>query len=84
MNEIALHSLAGSGGTFGYTTSGNAARAMEFALEPFVVGETVPEAMRDPLSSMLDRLSKAAEAPDRPRSHRADSIDGCWTIRTPV
>ena len=59
-----LHSLAGSGGTFGYSTLGNAAQAMEFALEPFIASETVPEAMRGPLSAMLDRLKRAAEAPD--------------------
>jgi len=62
-----LHSLAGSGGTFGYSTLGNAAQAMEFALEPFVASETVPEAMRDPLASMLDRLKRAAEMPDEQR-----------------
>jgi two-component system OmpR family response regulator len=62
----ALHSLAGSGETFGYTQLGKSAQEMELALEPCLKSAAVPQAMIETLSSMLDRLKQAANAPDRP------------------
>jgi len=62
----ALHSIAGSGETFGYTRLGQSAQALELALEPFLKSVIVPGEMLEPLSSMLDRVKRAAKTPDRP------------------
>lgn len=62
----ALHSIAGSGETFGYTQLGQCAQAIELALEPCLKSGVVPADMLDPLSSMLDQLKRAAYTPDPP------------------
>jgi two-component system OmpR family response regulator len=60
----ALHSLAGSGETFGYVQLGETAKAVELALEPYLKNSAVPAAMLEPLTSMLERLKQAADIPD--------------------
>src|SRR5450759_3044167 len=59
----ALHSLAGSGATFGYTRLGNSAQAMALALAPCLRGAALQPAMIDTLSSMLEELKQAANTP---------------------
>ncbi len=60
----ALHSVAGSGETFGYAQLSRSARTMELALEPYLETKVVPADMLAPLSSMLERLKEAAATPD--------------------
>ncbi len=60
----ALHSLAGSAGTFGYAQLGKDAKALELALAPYLNDAVPPPEILDPLSSFLDRIKQAAIVPD--------------------
>ena len=62
----ALHSLAGSGETFGYTQLGNSAKAMELALERYIGGAPIRSSARGKFAAMLQELKRAANTPDRP------------------
>jgi len=67
----ALHSLAGSGETFGYPQLSKCAREMELTLEPYQASAAIPGEVIQPLSSMLDSLKRATAKPDaRPAGDR--------------
>jgi HPt (histidine-containing phosphotransfer) domain-containing protein len=60
----ALHSLAGSGKTFGFAGVSEAARAGETLLDPHCEGGTTPApAERERLEVLLDELERATQAP---------------------
>ena len=62
----ALHSLPGSGETFGYKQLGSSARAMELAIAPCLGAAVLEPSLIESLSSMLAALKQAANAPDTP------------------
>ncbi|MBI4290936.1 MAG: response regulator [Betaproteobacteria bacterium] len=62
----ALHSLAGSGATFGFSRMGSGAKAMELALVPYLPDAAIPPAMQGSLSLLLEAIKRAAVAPDTP------------------
>jgi two-component system OmpR family response regulator len=62
----ALHTLAGSGGTFGYTRLGNLAKAMQLALAPCLESAALPPALLESLLRQIEELKKAATSPDAP------------------
>ncbi len=64
----ALHSLAGSGGTFGYTQLGKSANALELAIAVSLDGVTLPRGALGPLVPLLEELRHAATNPDSPAS----------------
>jgi len=60
----ALHSIAGSGATFGYSQLGSSAKVMEEALMPYLAGARIPEAALDSLSSAFVKVKRGANLPD--------------------
>ena len=61
----ALHSIAGSGETFGFPQVGSRARAMELALAPHLGGAGLGPDEVESLSGMLENLKQAAVASGR-------------------
>lgn len=67
----ALHSLAGSAGTFGRSELGKIAKALELPIATLLDGATPPRGALDPLAPVLDRLRQAATIPGRSASEQA-------------
>jgi chemotaxis protein histidine kinase CheA len=62
----ALHSLSGSGQTFGYTQLSKSANVLEQAIVGMLDGDTLPRGVLAPLVHLLDKLRHAASVPDAP------------------
>lgn len=61
----ALHKLAGSGATFGYTEMGKIARQWERTLHPLFEGQITPSSQKcDEMQSFLKQILQAATIPD--------------------
>jgi len=68
----ALHSLAGSAETFGYSRLGRSAKALELAIAALLDGDTPLRGGIEPLAPLLDDLKHAAGVPDSPASEGTD------------
>ena len=61
-----LHSLAGSGETFGYSQLGRNAKTLELAMEASLDGPALKRGALEPLAPLFDMLRHAATMPDSP------------------
>ncbi|MBC7622178.1 MAG: Hpt domain-containing protein [Aeromicrobium sp.] len=66
--HLALHSLAGSAGTFDRPELGAIAKALERRIEESLNGVTLPLGTLEPLLPLLDELRQAARIPARAAS----------------
>ena len=61
----ALHTLAGTAGTFGYTELGKAARSLELSIAPHLPDAKVPASIIASFAGVFETMRRAAVAPDK-------------------